>query len=71
MLDANPLNWWNVNRYKYPLLSSLARKYLGAPASSADSERTFSHTGEIVSKKRVRISSELVDELTFINYNFK
>jgi hypothetical protein len=68
--EEDPLHWWNVNKYKYPILSSLALQYLGIPATSADSERTFSHTGEIVNKRRVRLSSELIDELSFINYNY-
>ncbi|WAQ94879.1 hypothetical protein MAR_007350, partial [Mya arenaria] len=43
------------------LLSILAKKYLAIPASSVSPERIFSLTGNLISKKRARLRSDLVD----------
>ena len=44
---GNPFKWWALNFKSYPLLSTLARKYLSAPPTSVASERVFSSTGII------------------------
>ncbi|KAF9273875.1 hypothetical protein BGZ68_001134, partial [Mortierella alpina] len=36
--DVDPLEWWKVNRNKFPTVAKLARKYLTLPASSVASE---------------------------------
>ena len=36
------LEWWRVNKHKYPNVAKLARKWLGVPALSSPSERVFS-----------------------------
>jgi len=48
------LDYWRLNASKYPVLSLIARKYLGIPASSASSERFFSQGALIISKIRNR-----------------
>ena len=40
--EADVLEWWNLNKSKYPHLASFVRKCLSAPPSSAYSERLFS-----------------------------
>jgi hypothetical protein len=47
-------------RYDFPIITQIARDYLAIPATSAPSERVFSLAGNLVSKKRTRISSENV-----------
>ncbi|CAF4624282.1 unnamed protein product [Didymodactylos carnosus] len=36
------LIWWNQNKYRYPTIAKIARKYLCIPATSTPSERIFS-----------------------------
>ena len=53
----NPLLWWKANSFHYPLLSSLAKKYLSIPATSVPSERAFSTVGRTHSKQETSLSS--------------
>ena len=57
-VSENPLAWCKVKKFKYPKLSQLTRKYLAVQASSTASERMFSLMGNILTKKRLRMTSE-------------
>ena len=63
------LEWWKENETFFPNLSVLAKKYLAIPASSVSSERVFSLTGNIVNKKRARLSERTIGMITFMNKN--
>ncbi|KUF93654.1 Electron transfer flavoprotein beta subunit [Phytophthora nicotianae] len=65
----NPLKWWSVNRRKYPVLSPLARKWLGCVATSVPSERAFSTAGNTVTTKRSQLDPSLARDLVFIAEN--
>lgn len=65
------LEWWKTHATKYPRLASIARRYLSMPATSVSSERAFSVAGNTVTKLRANISSEVVDEIIFLNKNMK
>ena len=65
------LEWWRKREQAYPNISVLAKKYLSIPASSVSSERIFSLAGNIVTKKRCRLSPEMVDMLVFLHKNRK
>lgn len=41
------------------------------PATSVESKRTFSTTGQIVSERRSRLKPQKVNMLTFLNRNFE
>lgn len=69
-LDVSCLDWWKVNRFYYPLLSKLARRYLCVPATSVPSEQLFSHAGDTVTKKRNRLSPETLEVLTYVGENY-
>jgi len=63
------LQWWRARRGEYPILSRMARKYLGVPATSVPCERTFSTAGNIVMKKRCSLSPYQVRVLCFLHAN--
>ena len=67
--DSNALEWWKKNAERLPTLSRLARQLLCIPATSVPSERIFSISGNIVTKKRASLKPENVDMLVFLNKN--
>lgn len=67
--DSNPLLWWKVHGSEYFVLSKLAKKYLCVTASSAPSERVFSTSGLIVTKKRTLLKPDKVNQLVFLAKN--
>ena len=63
------LKWWAQHADELPLLSVLARKYLGIVITSAVSERVFSHAGKVVSDVRTKLDPENVDKIVFLKTN--
>lgn len=63
------LTWWKDNVMFYPHIGTIAKKYLAIPASSVPSERVFSFTGNLVNKKRARLTPENVNMFVFLNKN--
>ncbi len=55
---SHPLEWWKVHCKQFPALSLLAKQYLCVCASSSSSERVFSTSGHIVSKRRSCLKPE-------------
>ena len=68
-VELDPLKWWRVHASTYPVLAMLAKKYLCIPASSSASERVFSTSGNIVSKKRSCLKPHKVNMLVFLAHN--
>ena len=62
--------WWKEKQMQFPMLYKLAKKYLCIPATSVPNERIFSKAGEIMSKKRNRISIKHMNNLIFLKHNF-
>ena len=69
--EASPYEWWSQNASRFPILSTMAKKYLSSPPSSVESERIFSLGTQIYSPKRNRISAISAERLMFINYNLR
>ncbi|KAJ8354692.1 hypothetical protein SKAU_G00222590 [Synaphobranchus kaupii] len=67
--DADPLQWWQLNEQRYPLLSPLARKYLCTCATSTAPERLFSAAGKIVLSSREQLKPDKVNMLVFLARN--
>ena len=62
----SPLDWWRRNEKLYPSLSKYAKRVLAIPATSAPSERVFSVAGQIVTKKRARLTGDAVTLLVWL-----
>jgi hypothetical protein len=69
--DTDVLLWWDDNEHRYPHLARLARDYLAIPASSVPAERVFSRAGDLISKKRNRLSRETANMLMCLRYWLK
>jgi len=67
--EADPLEWWRDNHSKCEDVWLLACKYLSIPATSAPSERLFNITGNMISIRRCRLNSNLVDDRVIIREN--
>lgn len=63
---TDPLKWWKVNGGKYPILSLLAEKYLGVPATSVPCERLFSIAGQVITKQRCRLHPSTAEMYVFM-----
>ena len=66
---SNPLVYWNEKQASWPLLATLARKYLAPPCTTVPSERLFSTAGNIVTDKRTKLDAEKVEMLLLLNKN--
>jgi hypothetical protein len=59
--NINPCEWWRNHKLQYPLLSKIARYYIGIPSTSVPSEQAFSKSGELISKKRNRLGDRAIE----------
>jgi len=69
--ESDPFIWWSDREEKFTILSILAKKYLSVNACSTASERLFSDTGNLITAKRTRISTNLFKTLIFLKRNAK
>lgn len=67
----SPFVWWSDNKYKFPNVYKLAKRYLSAPASTVVSERLFSTEGLVYEDHRNRLLPENAEMLTCMKRNFK
>lgn len=65
---CDPLAYWQITT-DGDAFKTLAKKYFCVPASSCESERVFSKAGQLISERRTRLSSTVVDKLLFLNKN--
>ena len=62
----NPLIFWNSNQKKFPILSAIAFDIFNRQASSALSERIFTHSGKYNCYQRACMKPETLCSLTRI-----
>ena len=58
--DFDVLAWWKTHEASYPTLAMMARDFFAIPASSVSSERAFSSSGGLISKKRTRLANNTI-----------
>ena len=63
------MTFWNNHRLKFPSLAPIARKWLCALATSVPSERCFSTSCNLVTKKRAALGSDHIRDIIFIHDN--
>ena len=61
------MSWWCRHQFAYPALARLANNYLSIPAFSAASERVFSATGNVVTKKHNKSGDDTVGALVCLD----
>jgi hAT family C-terminal dimerisation region/Domain of unknown function (DUF4413) len=66
-LSIDPCEWWKHHKTQYPLLEKIARDYICIPATSVPSEQAFSKSGELINKKRNRLSDYAIEICMCLN----
>ena len=66
---AYPLEWWKKYEQQFPQLAAVARQVLSVQPTSAPSERVFSASGTVFSKKRMNLTPDNADKLIFMHLN--
>lgn len=67
----DPLSWWKEHSVAFPYLSSLARVMLSIPVASGSTERHFSETGALITKRKAQLDPLNAEKIMFIHDNFK
>jgi len=52
------LNWWRANAHYWPIMSQVARDYLGIPPAEVDVERVFSSRCDLLGIRRHSLGPE-------------
>lgn len=69
--DTNILDFWNKQKFDFPLLSEIALTVLSIPVTEVDVERLFSHLTFIHSKLRNCLSDKLISDILFLRMSSK
>ena len=59
-VEKNPIGWWQHNLERFPTLSIIAVDFLSIPSSSAESERSFSSAGQMITPVRNRLRHTII-----------
>jgi hypothetical protein len=60
-MKLHPIQWWRTNEGEYPVLAKLAYDLLSIPAMSAEVERVFSGTKELIRDRRNGLDIESIE----------
>ena len=65
------LKWWSEMKEKFPVLSKIAMIILTVPVTEVSVERMFSHLKIVLSNRRTRMDSELLESILLLRMNKK
>ncbi|XP_017287978.1 uncharacterized protein LOC108245514 isoform X2 [Kryptolebias marmoratus] len=69
-LGVEPLQWWKMKAVQFPLLASVARAYLAAPAVAGSAAQDFMQAGPgTTNTKRSNIPPDSLDAILFLHHN--
>lgn len=69
-LGVEPLQWWRTKAVQFPLLATVARAYLAAPAVAGSAAQDFVQEGAGATyRKRANIPPESLDSILFLHHN--
>ena len=66
----DPLPWWAAKKSLFPNVWTLAKYYLGIPATSANSERCFSFSNRLLCASRTQMNAKVAEDTFFVHRNF-
>jgi hypothetical protein len=55
VVEKDPIGWWQQNLQRFPTVGIMAIDFLSIPSSSAESERSFSSAGRMITPDRNRL----------------
>ena len=61
--EIDIIDYYKVNRERFPIIYNIVKDYLAISPSSAPSKSTFSKVGDIITKKRNRLLPSIVKQL--------
>lgn len=68
--NAKPTVWWKTF-YGHTDIGNIAETILSTPLTSATTERSFSTSSHIHSKKKNRLTTDRAAKITYIAHNYK
>ncbi|KAI3352257.1 hypothetical protein L3Q82_005236 [Scortum barcoo] len=69
-LGVEPLQWWRTKAVQFPLLATVARAYLAAPAVVGSAAKNFVQEGAGATyRKRANVPPESLDSILFLHHN--
>ena len=67
----DPLPWWAAKKTLFPNVWTIAKFYLGIPATSANSERCFSFSNRLLCASRTQMGAKVAEDTFFVHRNFE
>ncbi|CAG8817579.1 356_t:CDS:2, partial [Racocetra persica] len=64
-ININPLEWWKLNSFHFPVMSQMVKDFFAIQATSVPSEQIFSKAGDTIWAKYARFSEKSVQSLMY------